>query len=154
VSYSEKCLKFILRLNGVLAMMAVVAVVMPHAWLAGCVSKVEPGLPVEFVVGYLARSLSMFFVLVGAFLVIFSTDVLRYRVPITVVAIWILMAIFCFGAYSWPYLSDLSKQWFFWFVVGDATWSFVFALAILVLQLRVWHEKASSRGAEQEAEAH
>lgn len=154
MSHSEKCLKSILRLNGILGIMAVVAVVMPHAWLAGCVSKVEPGLPVEFLVGYLARSLSMFFVLVGTFLVIFSTDVVRYRVPITVVAIWILMAILCFGAYSWPYLSDLSKQWFFWFVVGDAAWSFAFALAILVLQFRVSHEKAGGSDAEQEAAAH
>lgn len=154
MSYSEKCLKFILRLNGVLGIMAVVAVVMPHAWLAECVAKVEPGLPVAFLVAYLARSLSMFFVLVSVFLVIFSTDVVRYRVPITVVAIWILMAISCFGAYSWPYLSDLSKQWFFWFVVGDAAWSLVCAVAILVLQSRVRHEKAGNGGAEREAEAH
>ena len=139
VSYSERYLTFILRLNGALAIMAVVAVVMPHTWLVWCVSRVDPDLPVTFLVAYLARSLSMFFVLVGIFLVIFADDVNRYRLPITCVAVWVLCAILCFGICSWAYLPQLMKYWFFWFVVADASLSLFFALAILAFQARMRH---------------
>jgi len=139
--FSEKCLKFILRLNGLLAIMAVVAVFMPHSWLAWCVSKVEPELSVGFLVAYLARSLSMFFVLVGLFLLIFASDVHLYRKSITCVAIWIICAIGCFVLYSWPSFPDLVKHWFFWFVVGDASLSLGFALAILACQFRLHRAK-------------
>ncbi len=143
MSCAEKWLKFLLRLNGILAIMAVVAVVMPHAWLEWCVSKVEPGLHAGFIVAYLARSLSMFFVLVGVFMVIFASDVARYRVPITCVAIWVFLAILCFGSYSYAHLPELAKLWFFWFVVADACWSLLFAAAILLCQRRLRHEAAA-----------
>ena len=137
MSCFEKWLRFILRLHGVLAIMAIFAVVMPNAWLDWCVSKVQADLSQSFLVGYLARSLSMFFVLVGVFLVIFASDVARYRVPITCVAAWILSTIVCFGLYTGAYLPQLAKQWFFWFVVADATWSALFALAIVFLQMKM-----------------
>jgi hypothetical protein len=44
VHTAENWLKFILRFNGVLATLAVVAVLMPQSWLVWCISKVEPGL--------------------------------------------------------------------------------------------------------------
>ena len=46
VHTAENWLKFILRFNGILAVMAIVAVLMPQSWLVWCVSKVEPGLNV------------------------------------------------------------------------------------------------------------
>jgi hypothetical protein len=141
MSHSEKCLKFILRLNGALAIMAVVAVFMPQSWLVWCVGKVEPDLFAGFLVSYLARALSMYFVLAGVLLLIFSGDVDRYRVPITCVAFWVLFAILSFGTYCIGHLPELSSQWFFWFVVGDATYSLLFAIAILLLQLRIRHGK-------------
>ena len=141
MSSSEKYLKFILRLNGVLAIMAAFAVVMPHAWLDWCVSRVQADLSGSLLVGYLARSLSMFFVLGGVFLMIFASDVIRYRVPITCVAAWSLFAIACFGLYTWAYLPKLAKQWFFWFVVADASWGALFASAILVLQMKMHQKK-------------
>ncbi len=145
MSFSEKCLKFILRLNGLLAMMAVVAVLMPHSWLVWCVSRVEPELSVGFLVAYLARSLSMFFVLVGIFLLIFATDVNRYHKSITCVAIWIMCAIGCFALYAWTSIPELAEHWFFWFVVGDASLSLLFALAILACQFRIQHAKNIER---------
>jgi hypothetical protein len=145
MSFPEKCLKFILRLDGLLAIMAVVAVFMPHSWLAWCVSKVEPDLSVGFLVAYLARSLSMFFVLVGIFLLIFASDVRRYRRAITCVAIWVICAVCSFALYSWSSLPALAGQWFFWFVVGDASLSLLFALAILACQFRMKHGKNMAR---------
>ena len=142
MSFSEKCLKFILRLNGLLAIMAVVAVFMPHSWLVWCVSKVEPELSVGFLVAYLARSLSIFFVLVGIFLLIFASDVNRYQKLITCVALWIICAIGCFALYSWASIPELVKHWFFWFVVGDASLSLLVALAILACQLRMRRDKS------------
>ena len=144
MSFPERFLKFILRLNGVLAILAIGAVLMPHSWLVWCVSRVEPELHVGFLVSYLARSLSMFFVLVGIFLLIFAMDVRLYRRAITCTAWWVVGAIVCFVAYCWPYLSDLMAYWFFWFVVGDAAFSLVFAAAILVCQFLIRHGEETS----------
>jgi hypothetical protein len=141
MSRSEKYLKFILRLNGVLAAMAVVAVFMPQSWLVWCVARVEPNRSVGFLVSYLARALSMYFVLAGVLLLVFAGDVNRYRVPIACVAVWVLCAILSFGICCVGHLSQLTPQWFFWFVVGDATYSLLLALAILVLQSRLRHAK-------------
>ena len=142
--FPEKFLKLILRLNGALAVMAIGAVVMPHSWLVWWVDKAEPGLAVGFLVGYLARTLSMFFVLVGLFLLVFASDVHRYRRPITYTAVWVLGAIACFGLYCWPYLPELLQHRFFWFVVADASWSLLFSVAILVCQSRIKYGESIS----------
>jgi hypothetical protein len=51
---------------------------MPQSWLVWCVSKVEPGLQVALLVSYLARALSLLFVLVGLLMIKFAKDVRRY----------------------------------------------------------------------------
>ena len=106
---AKNWLKFILRFNGILAVLAVVAVLMPQSWLVWCVSKVEPGLQVGLLVSYLARALSMFFVLVGILLIEFAKDVERYKTPIRIIPIWCLFAIFSFGIYvstSFSYVTE------------------------------------------------
>ena len=81
---SEWWLKLILRFNGYLSLPAFIAVIMPHSWLAWCVSYVEPETPVGLLVSYLARGLSGLVVFQGAMLLVFATDVRRYRTPIRV----------------------------------------------------------------------
>ncbi len=58
-------------------------------------------------------------------------------------AVWCLFAILSFGLYAVPYLPHIIKQWFFWFIVGDAAYSLVTVLAILVLQSRIGDGESS-----------
>lgn len=130
-------LKLILRLNGCFAIMAVVAVLMPQSWLAWCVSRVERGAQAGLLVSYLARALALYAFLAGLLFLTFAQDVKRFRVPIRVMALWCIFSVFAFGLYVLPYLDALMNQWFFWFIVGDAAYSLIFVLAILVLQARI-----------------
>jgi len=141
---AEKWLKFILRFNGILAVMAIVAVLMPQSWLVWCVSKVERGLPVGLLVSYLARALSLYAFLAGLLFLTFAKDVKRYKAPIRVMAVWCIFAILAFGLYVSAYLPYLVKQWFFWFIVSDAAYSLVTVTAILVLQSRIENDKSST----------
>jgi hypothetical protein len=137
VRSAESWLKFVLRLNGVLAAMAFVAVVMPQSWLVWCIGRTEPDLSVGFLVSYLARVLSAFFFLAGILLLVFSRDVNHYRVPIRCVAIWCVVTFAGVVIHVPPFLHHLVKQWFFWFVVADCVWGLATAFAILVLQARM-----------------
>ncbi len=140
---AENWLKFILRFNGVLATLAVVAVLMPQSWLVWCVWRVEPGLQVGLLVSYLARALSLYAFLAGLLFLVFAEDVRRYKVPIRTMAVWCLFAIFSFGIYVSSHLSYVVKQWFFWFIVGDATYSLLFVVTILLLQSRIEDSESS-----------
>ena len=134
---SEKWLKLILRFNGYLALGAVFAVLMPQSWLVWCVSKVEPGLQVGLLVSYLARVLSVFFVLFGLFMIEFSKDVIRYKTAIRIIPIWCLFSMFSYGIYACMHLGYVIKQWFFWAVMIDGLYSIVFIIAIIMLQSKM-----------------
>jgi len=138
---AKNWLKFILRFNGILAALAVVAVLMPQSWLVWCVSKVEPGLHVGLLVSYLARALSMFFVLVGILLIEFAKDVERYKTPIRIIPIWCLFAIFSFGICVSTSLPHITEQWFFWAITIDGVYSLVMIIAVLILQSRIENAK-------------
>ena len=137
MSSSEKWLKFILRFNGYLAVGAVFAVLMPQSWLVWCVSNVEPGFQVGLLVSYLARALSMFFVLTGLFMIEFAKDVKRYKRAIRVIPIWCLFAISSFGIYASINLGYVVKHWFFWAVMIDGLYSLIFIAAIVILQSKM-----------------
>jgi hypothetical protein len=145
----ESWLKFILRFNGVFATFAIVAVLMPQSWLVWCVSHVEPGLQVGLLVSYLARALSLYAFLMGLLFLVFANDVRRYRVPISIIAVWCLFAIACFGLYVIPSLSALLSHWFFWFIVGDASYSLLMVVTILVLQFRIAEGDSSTNDVNQ-----
>jgi hypothetical protein len=97
---------------------------------------------VGLLVSYLARALSLYAFLAGLLFLVFAGDVRRYRTPLRVMAFWCLFAIFAFSLYATPHLSHLMRQWFFWFIVSDATYSLIFVLAILVLLSRIENDKS------------
>jgi len=77
---SEAFLRFVLRVVGTASLFALIAVVMPytcmdaiHRWLG------LGALPDEPIVGYLARSLSAFYALMGGLLWSLSRDLRRHR---------------------------------------------------------------------------
>ena len=134
---TERHLKLLLRVVGIVSLPAVVAVFMPYSWLVRGVELAEPGTPVRVLVSYLARLLSAFYVLLGAMMVLFSTDVRRYAGPIRLVALWSLMAVVGFLIYGAPALAKGGFGWFIWFVAGDVAFGFTLAVAILLLQWRI-----------------
>ncbi|MHC4641857.1 MAG: hypothetical protein ACYS32_09450 [Planctomycetota bacterium] len=134
---TERALKLLLLVVGIVSLPAIVAVFMPHSWLVRGVELAEPGTEVGVLVSYLARLLSAFYVLLGVMLVVFSTDVRRYASPIRLVALWSLMAVFGFVIYGVPALARGGYGWFIWFVAGDVAFGLAFAVAILQLQWRI-----------------
>jgi hypothetical protein len=82
-TWSERSLRFLLRYIGGVALLALVAVFMPYTWMNSIHSALEMGtLPAEPIVGYLARSLSLFYALLGGLLVVYSFNPHRYRTAI------------------------------------------------------------------------
>ncbi len=79
-SLSERILCFLLRYIGGVSMLALVAVCMPYSWMDATHRWLGMGpLPPNPVVGYLARSLSLFYALLGGLLVRLSFNPRRFR---------------------------------------------------------------------------
>lgn len=77
---SEWKIRFLLRYIGTVALLAIIAVFIPYAGMDAIHQKLGLGrLPTEPVVGYLARSVSLFYALLGALLWMVSTNPRRYR---------------------------------------------------------------------------
>ncbi len=144
---TERALKLLLRIVGIVSLSAIIAVFMPYSWLVRGVELAEPGTEVGVLVSYLARLLSAFYVLLGGMMVVFSSDVRRYAGAIRLVALWSLMAVVGFVIYGGPALVKGGFGWFIWFVASDVAFGFTFAVAILLLQRRITkqdHRQAQS----------
>src|SRR5215831_13124952 len=77
---SDKALVLLLRIVGVPALFALVAVVMPTSWMAATHRWLGLGeMPTGPVVEYLARSLSAFYAVTGALCLVVAADLGRYR---------------------------------------------------------------------------
>src|SRR6516225_2408943 len=77
---SDKALVILLRIVGVGALFALLAVVMPTSWMAATHRWLGLGeMPTGPVVEYLARSLSAFYAIMGALCLVLTTDLERYR---------------------------------------------------------------------------
>jgi NADH:ubiquinone oxidoreductase subunit 6 (subunit J) len=73
-------LKPFLRITGTVALLAVIAVVMPYSWMNRVHQWLGMGpLPAQPIVGYLARSTSAFYAILGGLLWLVSFDLRRYR---------------------------------------------------------------------------
>jgi hypothetical protein len=134
---SEFWLKLILRFNGYLSLPAFVAVIMPQSWLAWCVSYVEPETPVRLLVSYLARGLSGLVVFQGAMLLVFASDVRRYRPPIRVTMAIVLLILLSTGAIAAQYWGEIKGQWFARFMAADGVYALITAVCVLILQNRI-----------------
>jgi len=78
---SERLLRFLLRYIGTMSILALAAVCMPYSWMDATNQWLGMGtLPTDPVVGYLARSLSLFYALMGGLLWTCSFDLHRHRV--------------------------------------------------------------------------
>jgi len=95
---SERLLCYSLRYLGFVSLLALVAVFMPYTWMDTTHRWLGLGeLPTEPVVGYLARSLSLFYSLMGGLLLVCSFDLHRHRA----VLLYMGAAFVCFGIVMW-----------------------------------------------------
>jgi hypothetical protein len=138
---AEWWLKLILRFNGYLSLPAFISVIMPQSWLAWCVSYVEPETPVGLLVSYLARAVSGLVVFQGAMLLVFATDVRRYRPPIRVTMAIVLLILASTGAIAAQHWGQIKGMWFAWFMVADGTYALFTAVCVLILQHRIGGEE-------------
>jgi hypothetical protein len=77
---AERLLRLFLRSTGLVSMLALFAVFMPYTWMDATHRWLEMGpLPSQPIVGYLARSLSLFYALLGGLLWLCSYDPRRHR---------------------------------------------------------------------------
>jgi len=77
---SDKALVILLRIFGVTALFAVIAVIMPLSWMAAVHRWLGLGeMPTGPIVEYLARSLSTLAAFIGALCLVLASDVERYR---------------------------------------------------------------------------
>jgi hypothetical protein len=131
-TWAERVLSFLLRYIGGVALLAIVAVFIPYEWMNSIHKALGMGaLPAEPIVGYLARSLSLFYALLGGLLIFLSFNPRRHRTAIcSMGAAFIFFGIVTLGV-------DFSEGMpgFWRFVEGPIDIAFGLAILILALQL-------------------
>lgn len=125
----QRLLVFLLRLDAVILLGALFAVVLPRPWMAGVHAWLGMGsLPDAVIVGYLTRSLASLYALRGVLLFYISFDVVRYAPLITMIA----MATIAFALSLLSIDLAVGMPWFWTLIEGPgiaAIWT-----AILWLQ--------------------
>ena len=75
----EKILVWLLRISGIILLTALVPVAMPFSWMQVIHRYLGMGeLPAGPIMGYLTRSLSLFYAMHGALIIFVSLDIRRY----------------------------------------------------------------------------
>ncbi|MFB3891336.1 MAG: hypothetical protein ACE15C_04855 [Phycisphaerae bacterium] len=141
---TDRALRILLRLIGILCLPSVVAAFMPHEWLAWAVGQVEPQTPVSVLVEYLARFLAMFYFLLGVLMLLCASNVERYAAIIYAILGWIAVCWAAFIAGSIPHGTVLWQSLMYRFILADVVAGAVTAAAIFVLMLRIRKTPGSS----------
>ncbi len=129
---SEGSLRLVLRVVGGVALLAVGCVVMPGGWMNAIHQWLGMGeLPSEPVVGYLARSASAFYALLGGLLWVVSFDLRRHRLVLDYLGVAItLFGIALLGV-------DIVQRMPLWWVGAEGPFNIAFGILVLVLNRRV-----------------
>jgi hypothetical protein len=128
----ERLLKLVLRIIGSAALLALFAVIMPYSWMNAIHKWLGMGeLPSEPIVGYLARSTSAFYALLGGLMWVVSFDLHRYR-P---VLIYIGAAVIFFGVAL--FAVDLLEGMPLWWILGEGPFNVIFGVVIFTLARRL-----------------
>ena len=129
---SGQTLKFILRLMGSSSLFALIFVAAPYRWMDSIHSTLGMGLlPDVPVVGYLARSTSAFYALLGGLFWVVSFDLERHRR----VLIYLGAAITSFGVVLLvvDWVEGMPSFWTLW----EGPFVMVVGLAILLLSRKI-----------------
>ncbi len=128
----EPALRFMLRFFGTMSLLAIPFIFVPYSVMDDIHHQLQLGkLPDEPIVGYLARSLSAFYALVGAMFWKISFDLRRYRSLLIYLcgALMLLGGAFCFIDW-WEGLPTAWKLW-------EGPFIIIAASAMLCLSRRI-----------------
>jgi hypothetical protein len=127
----NRIFRLFLRIIGTVALLAFVAVVMPYSWMNATHQWLGMGrLPPEPIVGYLARSTSAFYALLGGLFWMVSFDLHRHKV----VLCYLGVAIVIFGATL--LVVDLLEGMPLYWSLTEGPINIVFGIVVLVLGYR------------------
>jgi hypothetical protein len=136
----ERLFKLVLRIVGTAAILALIAVVMPYSWMNAVHQWLGMGkLPAEPIVGYLARSTSAFYALLGGLMWVVSFDLHRYRR----VLIYLGAAIIFFGTAL--FAVDLMEGMPLWWSLGEGPFNIMFGVVIFMLARRLGERENQHR---------
>ena len=128
----ERVFRLILRVVGSAALLAAPCVLMPYAWMNAIHEGLGMGrLPDAPVVGYLARSTSAFYALLGGLLWTLSLDVRRHRLVLGYLGV----AVVLFGLVL--FAVDFLEGMPLWWRLVEGPFNVGFGLVILVFCWRL-----------------
>ncbi|MHC4533736.1 MAG: hypothetical protein ACYS6K_07275 [Planctomycetota bacterium] len=125
-------LRLFLRIIGTAALFAIVAVVMPYSWMNAIHKWLGMGeLPAEPIVGYLARSTSAFYVILGGLFWLTSFDLHRHR--LVLLYLGIVVVIFGAALFIIDLLEGMPLHW----SLTEGSFNVGFGIVILALSYRM-----------------
>jgi hypothetical protein len=129
---ADKALVVLLRIVGVPALFALVAVFMPVSWMAATHRWLGLGeMPTDSVVEYLTRSLSDFYAIMGALCLVPATDLERYRPLVRFLGVaFALMSLALLGV-------DLAAGMPWWWTASEGPGGVLFGALLFVLAHQV-----------------
>ena len=131
----DRFFKLFLRVIGTTALFALVAVIMPYSWMNAIHQRLGLGtLPSEPIVGYLARSTSAFYALLGGLLWLVSFDLPRHRLVLRFLGV----AIIVFGGML--LIVDFVEGMPLWWSLWEGPINMAFGTIILILSNRIARE--------------
>ncbi len=129
---SQQTLRLILRLMGSLSLLALIFVAAPYSWMDSIHSSLGMGqLPDKPVVGYLARSTSAFYALLGGLLWVVSFDLGRLRRVLVYLGAAITSLVDVLFVVDWA--EGMPSFWTVW----EGPFVVAFGLVMLLLSRRV-----------------
>src|SRR5215510_4233271 len=140
MTQSDKALVILLRLVGVSALFAVVAVFMPVSWMAATHRWLGLGeMPTGPVVEYLARSLSAIYAVFGALCLVVAADLERYRPLVRFLGVaFALLGLVLLGV-------DVAAGLPWWWIAFEGP-ALIGVGALMVFLARPHHRKGSPPG--------
>jgi hypothetical protein len=125
---ADQVLVILLRIVGVTALLALVAVFMPCSWMAATHRWLGLGeMPTAPVVDYLARSLSAFYAVAGAQFLVVASDLERYRLLVRFLGVaFALISLVLLGV-------DLAAGMPWWWSASEGPGGVVFGALLVVL---------------------
>ncbi|MHC4728479.1 MAG: hypothetical protein ACYS17_14760 [Planctomycetota bacterium] len=128
----EYFFKLFLRIIGTTALFAIFAVVMPYSWMNATHKWLGMGeLPSEPIVGYLARSTSAFYAILGGLFWLVSFDLYRHRLVLCYLGIVII--IFGTALFIIDLLEGMPLSW----SLTEGPFNLIFGVVIFALNYRM-----------------
>ena len=128
----NQVLRLFLRIIGTAGLFAIIAVFMPYSWMNAIHKWLGMGeLPAEPIVGYLARSTSAFYALLGGLFWLTSFDLHRHRLVLCYLGIFVVI----FGAAL--FIIDLLEGMPLHWSLTEGPFNVGFGVFILLLTYRI-----------------